>query len=414
MKKGFRRSGVLGMLLTIFLLGSWAPPAAAQSQEPFKIAVIAALTGIVGPIGQSQLGGAKVAAMHINEDGGILGRKIVILERDTAASPATAVKVVREVVMNENVKIFTGVVSSGVALAVAPLMEQLDSLLLIAAAQTHKVTGVNCSPYVFRICTNSTSVVRASAKLAVDNYPSVTRWAGINPDYEYGHDCWEAFKKALPKLNPKVTIVAEEWPKFMATNFEPQILKVLQAKPEGLYSTLYSGDFVTFVKQAKKYKFFDNLKVFINHSVETDVAIPLGPDMVDLWGGGHYYYAAYDNPLNKRFVEGYKKLHNGALPYYASSETYSALYALKAAAEKMKSLDTKELIKGLRGLKFDSVTGNREIAAWNHQTARSHSFLHFVPTKETPGWKVADIQKPWSGPFDPKPDEPEGACKMKW
>jgi branched-chain amino acid transport system substrate-binding protein len=414
MTKKFKGASLVGVLSVLLFLASFLFPFAGYSQEPIKIAVIAALTGIVGPIGQSQLGGAKVAAMHINEDGGILGRKIVILDRDTAASPATAVKVVREAVMNEQVKIFTGVVSSGVALAVSPLMEQLDSLLLIAAAQTHKVTGVNCSPYVFRICTNSTSVVRASAKLAVDNYPSISRWAGINPDYEYGHDCWGGFKKALLQLNPKISIVEEQWPKFMATNFEPQILKVLQAKPEGLYSTLYSGDFVTFVKQAKKYKFFDNLKVFINHSVETDVAIPLGPDMVDLWGGGHYYYAAYDNPLNKRFVEGYKKLHNGTLPYYASSETYSALYALKAAAEKVKSLDTKELIKGLRGLKFDSVTGEREISARNHQTARTHSFLHFVPTQEPPGWKVADMKQPWSGPFDPKPDEAEFACQMKW
>ena len=414
MKKGFGRSSAVGLVLAGFLFGLGALPSAGLSQEPFKIAVISPLAGIIGPIGQSHLKGAKVAEMHINEDGGILGRKISILERDTAASPATAVKVVREAVMNEKVKIFTGVASSAVALAVSPLMEQLDSLLLIAAAQTHKVTGVNCSPHVFRICVNSTSVVRSVAKLAVDQYPTVTRWAGINPDYEYGHDCWGGFQKALTQLNPKISIVEEQWPKFMATNFEPQILKVLQAKPEGLYSTLYSGDFVTFVKQAKKYKFFDNLKVFINHSVETDVAIPLGADMVDLWGGGHYYYAAYDNPLNKRFVEGYKKLNNGALPYYASSETYSALYALKAAAEKVKSLDTKDLIKGLRGLKFDSVTGNREISAWNHQTARNHIYVHFVPTQEAPGWKVADIKTPWSGPFDPQPDEAEFACKMKW
>jgi branched-chain amino acid transport system substrate-binding protein len=414
MKKRFKRSGVGGLLLAVFLFGFEALPPAAVSQEPIKIAVISPLAGIIGPIGQSHLKGAKVAEMHINEDGGILGRKISILERDTAASPATAVKVVREAAMNEKVKIFTGVASSAVALAVSPLMEQLDSLLIIAAAQTHKVTGKNCNPHVFRICVNSTSVVRSVAKLAVDNYPKVTRWAGINPDYEYGHDCWGGFKKALTQLNPKISIVEEQWPKFMATNFEPQILKVLQAKPEGLYSTLYSGDFVTFVKQAKKYKFFENIKVFINHSVETDVAIPLGPDMVDLWGGGHYYYAAYDNPLNKRFVEGYKKLHGGALPYYASSETYSALYALKAAAEKMKSLETKDLIKGLRGLKFDSVTGKREISAWNHQTARNHIYVHFVPTPEAPGWKVADIKTPWSAPFDPKPDEAEFACKMKW
>jgi branched-chain amino acid transport system substrate-binding protein len=420
MKGGFvmpdrnRKIGSLISMLAISLFVifsfSWA---AVYAQEPIKVCVIATLTGPVGPIGQSELAGAKVAEMHINEDGGILGRKVVVIDRDDAASPATAVKVVREAAMNENVKIFTGLVSSACGLAIAPILEQLDSLVLVAAAATHKLTGENCNPYVVRICTNAPAAVRSSAKVVVDNYPNVTRWAGINPDYEYGHDCFEGFKKSLKNLNPKVTFVEEQWPKFMATNFEPQILKLMQAKPEGIYSSLYSGDFVTFVKQAKKYQFFDNLKIFLDHSVETDVAKPLGPEMPEIWGGSHYYYAAYDNPLNKRFLEGHNKLY-GTLPVYASSETYTAMFAVKQAAEKAKSLDTKTLIKNLRGLTLETISGKRVIQAWNHQTMRFLTFLHFKPTKESPGWKVDEVKLVWSEPFEPKPNEPEGACKMKW
>lgn len=413
MKRVGRWERRTGIFFVCFMGGLFLLAMTAQAEEPLKIGLIAPLTGVAGPIGQSQLAGAKVAEMHINEDGGILGRKVVIVERDTAASPATAIKVVRDLVMNEKVKLLTGVAISSVGLAVAPLVEQLDSVLIIAAAQTEKLTGINCNPHVFRICTNTIAIVRATARLAVERYPNIKRWGGICPDYEYGHDTWDHFSKELKKLEPVVTILAPEFPKFGATNFEPQILKLLQAKPEAIYSSLFAGDFITFVKQAKKYKLFDTVKVILNHSIETEVAQPLGFDMVDVWGGGHYNAQAFNNPLNKRFVEGYKKLYNTA-PAYASSETYSALYAYKYAIEKAKRFESKAVINALRGLSFDTVTGKRTIKPEDHQAVQTGILTHFMPIKEAPGWKIAEFKTFSNEPFLPKIGEPEDGCKMKW
>jgi branched-chain amino acid transport system substrate-binding protein len=375
-----------------------------------NIGVISALTGIVGPIGQSQLMGAKVAALHINEEGGIMGHKIVIVEKDTGARPTMAVKVAREAVMNEDVKLFVGGVSSGVALAIAPIVEQLDSIFIACAAASDKITGINCNPHVFRICTRTEAASAATAKLlAVDRYGDVKRWAGINPDYEYGHMAWGTFKAALKKLDPKVTIVEEVYPKFMAKSYEPEILKILEAKPDGIYSSLYSGDFITFVKQAKKYGFFEKIKVFLNPSAATDVAEALGSEIVEYWGGGHYYHEAYDSALNTKFYKTHQKLFD-KMPYYASSETYSALYALKYAIEKAKSFKTKAVIKALRGLTFDSVNGKRLIRAKDHQAVKNDLLLHFVPIKESPGWKVDEHLVYWNEPFNPIQD----SCKMSW
>lgn len=401
----------LGIFMIIFIFGFACLPRTGACEETMKVGLIAALTGPAGAIGQSQLDGAKCAEMNINEDGGILGRKVEIIAKDTAASPSTAIKVVREAVMNEHAKFLVGIVSSSVGLAIAPLMEQLGSILIIAAAQSPKLTGSDCSPYVFRICTNAHAVVTAAAKLAAENYPSVHRWAGICPDYDYGHTTWNLFKKGIVKYDPKATFVAEEFPKFGSTDFEPQILKLLQAKPDGIYSSLYANDFITFVKQANKYKLFDHVKAFIDHSIATEVAIPLGTQMVDVWGGGHYYPAAYHNPLNTRFIETHRKLF-GKDPMYASSETYSALYALKDAIEKAKSFETKKVIMALRGLTFDSVTGKRYIRPEDQQTIRDQIFLHFERTKKSPGWKVGEIKSIWDESVYRKPDET--GCKMPW
>jgi branched-chain amino acid transport system substrate-binding protein len=390
------------------------PWSAAESQDPVKIAVIAALSGPAGSIGQSQLAGAKVAEMHINEAGGIMGRKIQVIERDTAASPATAVKITQEVAMKENAKFFVGVVSSAVALAIAPVVEQVDGVLVLAAAQTEKSTGSDCNPHVFRITTNSVAVARAAAKLMTERYPNITRWAGINPDYEWGHSAWGVFKPELLKLNPKATIVAELWPKFKATSYETEILKLMEAKPEGIYSSLYASDFITFAKQAKEYKLFDNVKTFMNHAISIEVAKPLGENMVDVWGGGHYHHDAFDNPLNKKFREGHNKLFGNDEPPFAASEAYSALYALKYAVEKAKSFETKPVILALRGLEFDSVTGKRYIRPTDHQAIRAQLFSHFVPTQEAPGWKIVEHTAITSEDVYPRQDEEAYRCKMKW
>lgn len=403
--QGFSRLN-LGLIIiaVLFLL-----PINAMSAEELDIAVVSAISGPVGVIGMSQLEGAKVAAMHINEDGGILGRKVNIIARDTAASPATAVKVTNEIFMKKEADFLVGVVSSAVALAIAPIVEKNDGVLILSAAQSEKATGPQCSPNVFRITTNSVAVARAAAHHMVKQYPNIKRWAFINPDYEWGHGCFDIFTKELQRIKPDVEIVAEEWPKFRADNFEPNILKIMDAKPEGLYSSLYAQDFITFVKQANNYKLFDNITGFMNHGIAAEVAIPLGKEMCDVWGGGHYHQDAYNNALNDRFLKGHRAMF-GKDPVFASSESYTAVYALKHAIEQVKSFDVDKVILGLEGLEMDSVTGKRYIRPHDHQTIRSQLFTHFVPTKEDPGWTITEHATPYSEEIYPKPGEEKYDC----
>jgi branched-chain amino acid transport system substrate-binding protein len=411
-----KRAGKLGIFFLIFMGVFFLISVSAQLQaaeETITIGVVAPLSGGAGPIGQSQLAGAKVAAMHINEDGGILGRKVVIVERDSAYSPGTALKVTRDLMMNEKIKLFTGVASSAVALALAPLMEETDSVLILAAAQTEKATGINCNPHVFRVTTNAIAIVKASAAFAAERYPKIKRWGGICPDYEYGHSTWANFSKELKRIDSKVTIIPSHFTKLGSASFEAEILKLLEEKPEAIYCSLFGNDFITFVKQAKKYKLFDTIKVIINHSIETEVATPLGFDMVDVWGGGHYNYQAFNNPINKRFVAGHQKLYN-TVPAYASSESYSAVYAFKYAIEKAKSYESKAIIKALRALSFDTVNGKRYFKADDHQAVGTGILTHFVPSTDAPGWKIAEFKTFSNGPFLPKVSDPEGGCKMKW
>src|SRR5450756_579631 len=100
---------------------SFPKPAIAQS-EPIKIGWLAAMTG---PSSAPTIGfnrGVIFAADAINAAGGVKGRKIEIITRDTQGDPTKAVNATQELISQAKVRAIWGPVNSGEALATTPIM----------------------------------------------------------------------------------------------------------------------------------------------------------------------------------------------------------------------------------------------------------------------------------------------------
>jgi branched-chain amino acid transport system substrate-binding protein len=98
-----------------------AKPAVAQN-EPIKIGWLAALTG---PSSAPAIGfdrGVKYAAETINAAGGVKGRKIEIITRDTQGDPTKAVNATQEMISQLKVHAVWGPTNSGESLAITPIM----------------------------------------------------------------------------------------------------------------------------------------------------------------------------------------------------------------------------------------------------------------------------------------------------
>src|ERR1700744_2709379 len=96
-------------------------PAIAQS-EPIKIGCLAAMTG---PSSAPTIGfnrGVTFAAEAINAAGGVKGRKIEIVIRDTQGDPTKAVNATQELISQAKVHAVWGPFNSGEALATTPIM----------------------------------------------------------------------------------------------------------------------------------------------------------------------------------------------------------------------------------------------------------------------------------------------------
>jgi branched-chain amino acid transport system substrate-binding protein len=100
---------------------SFPKPAIAQS-EPIKIGWLAAMTGPASaPTGGFDRG-VVFAVQAINAAGGVKGRKIEIITRDTQGDPTKAVNATQEMISQQKVHMIWGPVNSGEALATTPIM----------------------------------------------------------------------------------------------------------------------------------------------------------------------------------------------------------------------------------------------------------------------------------------------------
>lgn len=90
---------------------------AAMAADPIKIGVAGPFTGGSSSMGVSMRDGVRLAAEEINKSGGVLGRQLVLVERDDEAKNERGVQIAQELINKEKVAATVGFINTGVALA---------------------------------------------------------------------------------------------------------------------------------------------------------------------------------------------------------------------------------------------------------------------------------------------------------
>jgi branched-chain amino acid transport system substrate-binding protein len=105
---------------------SLAKPAIAQ-KSPIQIGYLPALTGPSSSTGVGINRGTQLAVEEINKAGGIDGRQIELITRDTQSDPTKAVNGAAELTRGAKVSVVFGPVNSGESLAVVPLLARTNT-----------------------------------------------------------------------------------------------------------------------------------------------------------------------------------------------------------------------------------------------------------------------------------------------
>lgn len=343
---------------------SSAPGAAG---EPIKVALITDSAGSTSLFGVANINGARMAVDELNAAGGVIGRPVDLIVRDSKSKADVGVQLARDAILGDKVAAIFGPVSSAVAAAMTEVAKENRTPIFFHTSNTQRLTTELFHKYAFMVGPNTTMEGRGNA-IAAAKLP-YTKWAVIAPDYEFGHLQSEAFVAKLKELRPDVEIVTEQFPKLGEKEFTPVITSVLASSPEAVYGALFAGDLITFTKQATPLGFFDS--VYFTSLYETDALQALGPDAPE--GVGAYSRApffAIDSPLIDNFVSTYLDRY-GVYPSDWAIMAYDAVKLWAAGVEKSGGIDADALVTALEGYAFESLRGNVTIRPVDHQASVS-------------------------------------------
>ncbi len=313
------------------------PSPALVKDAPLRIGILTPKTGAAATIGECGLRGVQWAADRVNKAGGIAGRRVeLVIEEEL--NPKDTIERYQRLVQQEKVDCVQGIVSTGTSLAVAPVAEKAKSLLILWDGTTQN--GVRDTmpdaQYVFKSTDNECEAVMGSL-LAVKYYKGQFRKiAGINPDYSYGHNNWEAFKQILTRYGVEFKVVGERWPKVgsSASELTPHVEALKAAKPDLIFSSMLFADLPNFLSQAHAAGVTRHVKLVLPAGTWqiNQLKKEFVPEGTILGWNTLYFAMPNASALQKEFVAYYFDRYKEA-PHWEADRAYFAFAAYKAGVE---------------------------------------------------------------------------------
>jgi len=346
--------------------------AAGALAEDIKIAHVYGQTGALEAYAKQSHTGLMMGLEYAT-DGTmeIDGRKIVVIEKDTQLKPDIGKAVLAEAYGDDEVDIAVGPVSSGVALAMLPVAEEYEKILLVEPAVADSITGENWNRYIFRTSRNSSQDAISNAVALGQEGVSI---ATLAQDYAFGRDGVAAFKEALDGTGAK--LVFEEYTPTDTQDFTASAQRIFDAlKDQPGRKFLFviwagGGNPISKIKAMEPERF--GIEIATGGNILA--AMKAYKDLPGMEGATYYYYEIPKNPVNDWLVTEHQKRFD-APPDFFTAGGMSAGIAIVEAIRKAGSTDTEDLIAAMEGMEFETPKGKMMFRAEDHQALQS--MYHF-------------------------------------
>ncbi len=379
-------SGIVAFFLSVLLIGGLAASGIATAADTIRLGFVADVGGIGASFYKSQKAALDMFIEETNAAGGVLGKKLELVVRDAQLKPDIGANMARELILSEKCDFLIGPTSSAVALAVNMVAKEFKKIVFFHTSNAESITTTDFQPYMFQVVPN-TGIEGRGMALFLSQKP-YKRYGLIGPDYAYGHDQLNSFKKAMAKLKPDAEVLDPVWVKIGESNLSPFIPTLMAKNPDAIYSAFWGGQLSSLIKQGIPYGIFK--KAAFSSLFDLDMLRTTGTDMPEgLTGYARCPFYAVDTPQMKAFSKKYFDKYK-EWPADWALMAYDGMIALTEAVKKANSVDSEQVVKVLGGLKFKSLRGERYIRAEDHM---ANVGIYVGVTTKDPNYKGFLIMK---------------------
>jgi branched-chain amino acid transport system substrate-binding protein len=367
-----RRVGVLAA--AVVATGALLPaaPASAQAQGKVKIGLMLPYTGTYAALGNAITNGFKLA---IEEQGGKLGgREIEYFVVDDESDPAKAPDNMNKLVKRDQVDVVVGTVHSGVALAMAKVARDNNTLLIIPNAGADDITGPLCAANIFRTSFSNSQLGIAMGKVMAEQKKKTA--VTMTWKYAAGEESTGGFKESFEAGGGKV--IKELTLPFPQVEFQSYLTEIAALKPDVVYAFFAGGGAVKFVKDYAAAGLNKTIPL-VGPGFLTDGTLEAQGDSAQGMLTTLHYADALNNPKNNAFRAAYVKAYKSEPDVY-SVGGYDAAQLLIVGMNAVKGDMSKraELVKAMEAAKIDSPRGPLSFT-------KSHNPIHDIYLRKVEG-----------------------------
>jgi branched-chain amino acid transport system substrate-binding protein len=353
-------------LSALFAIGVWSP---SEAQQPIRIGATMSETGAYDTQGLPARNGYLLCQKHVNEHGGILGRKIEFLIYDDKSDGKTAPGLYEKLIVEDKVDAVMGPYGSPLTEAVAPVTEKHKMVMLSPLAATTSIWEKG-RRYIFMQLPPSELFLAGLIDMGARN--ELKTVALIIEDTLFPKSAAKGTID-LAKTKGMDVVIHEVYPKG-TKDFSAILAKVKAAKPDVLGMAASSlGDFIIVARQMKEQDI--NVKMFGNTGAVAEFGNELGKSAEFVYGLSAWE-PSLRNPGNKEFVEAYQNEFNKAPSFHAAG-AYAGCQLFMQAARQAGSLDSEKLREQLLTLKTKTIFSDYAVDERGYQTANKGLFVQW-------------------------------------
>lgn len=355
--KTMNNKAILGLLVTVLILGSLAVACPRPEVEPETIRI-----GGFGPLsppgaykaGAEMRQATEMAVDEINEAGGVLGKQVELIFGDTEGLPESGMAVTERLIVDDNVVALVGEFHSGVGLVSMEVAHRHGIPVVFAETWSDEITARGY-PEVFRIAPSVDYFSRIST-----DYIKKAGWRHIVfviEDTDYGHGQAETWVGQLADMG--ITDVEVIFADPATLDFTPILLRIQKDPPDLLGGIITGIGNHRLMRQSFELGLAPTARTA--YMASTEAAFPEFWEMVG--DGGNYVTFAYVglpkvlwNERTEAFMTNFRERF-GRDPGGPAMAAYDATYMVIEAIRKAGSTEPEAIIEALQHIRFLGVLG---------------------------------------------------------
>ena len=320
------------------------------TDDKVTVGILHSVTGTMAISESGSVEAEKLAIKQINDMGGVLGRKIEVIQEDGASDWPTFAEKAKKLLVNDKVAAVFGCWTSASRKAVLPVFEKENGMLYYPTFYE----GLEQSKNVIYTGQEATQQIIAGLDWIAKEKGAKTFYL-IGSDYIWPRTSNKIARKHIENVL-KGKVVGEEYYPLGHTNFGSLINKIKLKKPDVIYSIVVGGSNVSWYKQLKAAGITSDKWDLLTISVTEDEMLGIGGENVEGFYAAMKYFQSLDNENNKAFVKAFKDMWGkDSVIGDVTQAAYLGPWLWKAAVEKAGSFDIDKIAEASNGIELKTA-----------------------------------------------------------